>query len=175
MPRPIKSQKRISEYKDKTIEVRRVTRVVAGGKRFSFRATVVVGNLRGKVGVGVAKGLDVAQAVQKARRKAEKNTVLIPIVDGRTIPYDVTGKYGASRVLVKPARKGNGLIAGGSCRIVLDLVGIKDISAKILSHTTNKLTNAMAAIEALKQLREPVKHKTAPEISTEEIDNDQLG
>ena len=148
-----KSHKKTSEYKEKTIEIRRVTRVVAGGKRFSFRATVIVGNLRGKVGVGVAKGLDVSSAVQKAKRKAEKNIVIIPLVEERTISYDVTGKYGASLVRIKPARKGNGLIAGGSSRIVLDLVGVKDISAKILGRTKNKLTNAMATIQALKQLQ----------------------
>lgn len=144
-------KKKKSEFQDKVLEVRRVTRVVAGGKRFSFRVTAVVGDRRGRVGIGVAKGLDVASAVQKARRQAEKNITKIILKDNRTIIFDVEAKYGAARVRLKPARPGNGLIAGGSCRVVLELAGIKDISAKILGRTTNKLTNAMATLEALKK------------------------
>lgn len=152
-PNKSRASKKTSEFRDKALEIRRVTRVVAGGKRFSFRATVVVGNMRGKVGIGVAKGLDVASAVQKARKKAEKNAFSIPLIDdNRTIPYDVIGKYNASVVKLKPAKKGHGLIAGGSCRTVLELSGIKDISAKILSRSTNKLANAKAAITALQML-----------------------
>src|SRR3989344_4641039 len=143
-----------SEFKDKVLEVRRVTRVMAGGKRFSFRATVVVGNEKGKVGIGVAKGLDVSAAVQKARKQAEKYFVSVPLKDNRTIPYDVEAKYSAARVRLKPASLGHGLIAGGSSRAVLELLGIKDISAKILGRTTNKLTNAMATLEALKKIKD---------------------
>lgn len=146
-------QKKISEYQEKVLEVRRVTRVVAGGKRFSFRATVVLGDKKGKIGVGVAKGLDVAAAVEKAKRQATKNMITVGLKDRRTISYDVEAKYSAARVRLKPAREGNGLIAGGSVRVVLELVGIKDISAKILGRTTNKLTNAMATIEALKKIK----------------------
>ena len=149
-----------SEYDEKVIEIRRVSRVVKGGKRFSFRATVIAGNKRGKAGVGIAKGLDVPTAIDKAKRKAEKDMFVIPLKEERTVPYDVEAKYGASKVLLKPARKGHGLIAGGSCRIVLDLVGIKDISAKMLGRTTNKLTNAMATVEALKKIK-VLKKKTA--------------
>lgn len=141
-----------SEFKDKVLEIRRVTRVVAGGKRFSFRATVVVGNEKGRVGVGVAKGLDVQEAISKAKRQAEKNLINVPLKDNRTIPYDVEAKYSAARVRIKPARTGHGLIAGGSSRVVLELAGLKDVSAKILGRTTNKLTNAMATVEALKKL-----------------------
>ncbi len=142
-----------SEFKDNVLEVRRVTRVMAGGKRFSFRASVVVGDLKGRVGFGIAKGLDFASAVQKAKRQAEKNIVIVPLVDNRTIPYDTEAKYGAARVRIKPARKGHGLIAGGSARVVLELVGIKDISAKILGRTKNKIANAMATIKALKSMK----------------------
>lgn len=151
--------RKISEYADRVLEIRRVTRVVAGGKRFSFRATVVVGNKKGKVGVGIAKGVDVASAVNKAKRQAEKDIIVVKLSDNRTIPHDVEAKYSAAHVRLKPAREGNGLIAGGSSRTVLELVGIKDISAKILGRTTNKLTNAMATLEALKMLkpRETVK------------------
>ncbi|OGG40783.1 30S ribosomal protein S5 [Candidatus Jorgensenbacteria bacterium RIFCSPLOWO2_01_FULL_45_25b] len=148
--RPVKP---VSQYDDKVIEIRRVSRVVKGGKRFSFRATVVVGNRRGKVGVGIGKGLDVASAVEKAKKKAESNIFTFPLKQERTIPYDVEAKYDASRVRLKPTKAGHGLIAGGSCRTVLDLSGVRDISAKILGRTKNKLTNAMATIEALKKLK----------------------
>lgn len=134
------------------MDLRRVTRVVAGGKRFRFRATIVIGDLKGRVGVGIAKGVDVASSIEKARRSAKKNLIKVNLKDDRTIPYDIEAKYGAARVLIKPAPSGHGLIAGGPVRVVLGLVGIKDVSAKILSRTTNKLTNAMATIEALKKM-----------------------
>ncbi len=142
-----------SEFSEKVLEVRRVTRVMAGGKRFSFRATVVIGDGRGRVGVGVAKGLDVAGAVDKAKRQAEKNLIFVNLKNNRTVAFDVEAKFSAARVKIKPAREGHGLIAGGSCRTVLELVGVKDVSAKILGRTTNKLTNAVATIEALKKLK----------------------
>lgn len=142
-----------SEFADRVLEIRRVTRVVAGGKRFSFRATVVIGDHKGRVGVGIGKGLDVASAIAKAKRAGEKSAMKIALKDRRTIAHDVEAKYSAARVLLKPARKGNGLIAGGSTRTVLELLGVKDISAKILGRTTNKLTNAMATIRALQKLK----------------------
>lgn len=151
-PQRMINQKK-SEFDEKVLEVRRVTRVVAGGKRFSFRATIVIGDRRGRVAIGIAKGLDVSAAVQKAKHQAMKNIVFVPLKDKRTIIYDVDAKYSAARVRLKPARSGNGLIAGGSCRAVLELAGVKDISAKILGRTTNKLTNAMATLEALKKLK----------------------
>lgn len=141
-----------SEFNEKVLDVRRVTRVMAGGKRFRFRATVVVGDERGRVGVGVAKGLDVAQAVEKSKRQAQKNLMTIVLKDNRTIPYEVEAKYSAARVRLKPAKMGHGLIAGGAARVVLELAGVKDVSAKILGTTKNKLTNALATIEALKKL-----------------------
>lgn len=144
--------KRVSEFKERVIEVRRVTRVVAGGKRFSFRATVIVGDMKGRVGIGIAKGLDFSAAVQKAQRQAERNVIKVNLIDGRTIPYEVEAKFDAARVRIKPAKKGHGLIAGGSLRTVLELVGIKDISAKILGRTKNKIANACAGIEALKSI-----------------------
>lgn len=148
--RPIRAKK--SEFQEKVLEIRRVTRVVAGGKRFSFRATVVVGDMKGRVGVGIAKGLDVAAAVDKAKRQAQKDLVHVPLKDQRTIPYDVEAKYSAAKIRMKPASKNHGLIAGGAARVVLELAGIKDISAKTLGRTTNKLTNALAALEALRKL-----------------------
>jgi len=141
-----------SEYKDKVLDLRRVTRVVAGGKRFRFRVTVVIGDEKGRVGVGIAKGLDVAQAVDKARVNAKKKLIVVPLKD-RTIPYEVGAKFSAARVIVKPAKNGHGLKAGGAIRVVLLLAGVRDATAKCLGGTKNKLTNAMATIEALKKLK----------------------
>lgn len=140
------------EFKERLLDLRRVTRVVAGGKRFRFRATLVLGDLKGRVGVGVAKGLDVQSAIEKARRDAKKNIIKVVLKENRTVPYDVEAKYSAAKVRIKPAVRGHGLIAGGAARIVLELAGVKDISAKILGRTPNKLTNALATIEALKKL-----------------------
>ena len=141
------------EFKDKVLDIRRVTRVVAGGKRFRFRATVVVGDERGRVGVGIAKGLDVARAVEKARSDAKKNLIVVNIKYGRTIAHETQAKYSAARVLLKPASVGHGLRAGGAVRFVLSLAGVKDATAKCLGRTPNKLTNALATIEALKKLK----------------------
>jgi len=144
------TQQKKSEFDEKVLDIRRVTRVVAGGKRFRFRATVVIGDKKGRIGVGLAKGVDVAQAVEKSKRDALKNLITIKLKDNRTIIYEVEAKYSAARVRLKPAKAGHGLIAGGACRVVLELAGIKDISAKILGRTSNKLTNALATMEALK-------------------------
>ncbi|MEK7640730.1 MAG: 30S ribosomal protein S5 [Patescibacteria group bacterium] len=138
--------------KDKMLDLRRVTRVVAGGKRFRFRATVVMGDEKGKVAVGVAKGLDVQSAIAKAKHAAVKNVLIVPL-KGRTIPHEVEAKFSAARVIIKPATEGHGLKAGGAVRVVLSLAGVKDATAKCLGRTPNKLTNAMAAMEALKKIR----------------------
>ncbi len=132
--------------------MRRVARVMAGGKRFSFRATLVIGDGRGRVGVGVGKGIDVQQSLVKAKRDAQKHMITVPL-QKRTIPHEVEAKFSAARIRLKPAKEGNGLIAGGAVRAVLTLAGIKDITAKILGRTPNKLTNALATIEALKMLK----------------------
>lgn len=147
-----KIEKEKSEYDQKVLDVARVTRVVAGGRRFSFRAVVVLGNKKGKVGVGIAKGLDVSQAVEKGAADAKKHMLVLPLKEG-TIPHEVSAKYAAARVLLKPAPTGKGLVAGGAVRIICELAGIKNISAKILSKSTNKLNNARATLEALKKLK----------------------
>jgi small subunit ribosomal protein S5 len=139
-------------FKDKVLDLRRVTRVVAGGKRFRFRATVVVGDEKGKVGVGVAKGLDVQQAVAKAKSEAKKNIFYVEL-NNRTILHEVEAKFSAAKIRIKPAKPGHGLIAGGAARVVLSLAGIKDVTAKTLGRTPNKLTNALATIEALKKIK----------------------
>ncbi|MGC9968715.1 MAG: 30S ribosomal protein S5 [Minisyncoccia bacterium] len=141
------------EFKERVLDMRRVTRVVAGGKRFRFRCTIVLGDERGRVGIGVAKGLDVQQAVAKAKTDAKKNIMTVNLKDGRTIAHEVIAKYSAAKVLVKPASPGHGLRAGGAVRFVLSFAGIKDATAKCLGRTPNKLTNAMATIEALKKLK----------------------
>ena len=141
------------EFKEKMLDLRRVTRVMAGGKRFRSPATVVIGDGRGRVGVGVAKGLDVASSVAKAKSEAKKAMITVPLKDGRTIPHQVEAKYSAARVIIKPTSIGHGLKAGGSVRFVLALAGVKDATSKCLGRTPNKLTNALATIEALRKLR----------------------
>ncbi|OGY98693.1 MAG: 30S ribosomal protein S5 [Candidatus Liptonbacteria bacterium RIFCSPHIGHO2_01_FULL_57_28] len=141
------------EFKDRVLDMRRVTRVVAGGKRFRFRATVAIGDMKGKVGVGIGKGADVQQAIAKAKADAKKSMVVVELKDGRTIYHEVMAKYSAARVLLKPAKEGHGLKAGGAVRVVLNLAGVKDATAKCVSRTPNKLTNALATMEALRQIR----------------------
>lgn len=145
------------EFKEKVLDLRRVTRVVAGGKRFRFRATVVIGDEKGQVGVGIAKGADVAASVSKAKVNAKKRVIRVNLKDNRTVPHEVDAKYSAARVVLRPAPAGHGLKAGGSVRSVLALAGVKDITAKCLGRTHNKLTNAMATLEALKMLKSEAK------------------
>jgi small subunit ribosomal protein S5 len=144
--------KKKEEFGEQNLDMRRVARVMAGGKRFSFRATLVIGDGRGRVGVGIGKGIDVQQALGKAKRDAQKHMIVVPL-QKRTIPHEVEAKFSAARIRLKPAKDGNGLIAGGAVRAVLTLAGVKDITAKILGRTPNKLTNALATIEALKLLK----------------------
>jgi small subunit ribosomal protein S5 len=153
------------EFKEKVLDLRRVTRVVKGGKRFRFRATVCIGDEKGRVAVGIGKGADFQQSVAKGKADAKKSLIFVKLKDNRTIPHEVFAKYSAARVIIKPAKLGHGLKAGGAMRVVLSLAGVKDATAKILSRTPNKLTNALATIEALKKLRidQPMKHSKAPE------------
>lgn len=141
-----------SEFDSKLLDLARVTRVTKGGKQMRFKAVIVMGDKIKRVGLGVAKGLDVQQAVEKATRLAKKNMMEIPIVN-ETIPHEVYAKYGSAKVLLRPQRKGRGLVAGGTVRIVCTLGGIKNISSKILGRTGNKLNNAMATVLALKKIR----------------------
>jgi len=140
------------KFESQVLEVRRVTKVTAGGKQLRFRAAVVVGNKNGKVGFGVAKGQDVAQAVEKAQRRAMKNIIEVPIVND-TIPHEVIAKFSAAKILLRPQRQGRGLVAGGTVRVICQLAGIKNISSKLLGATRNKINNARATIKALSQLK----------------------
>ena len=143
------------EFETKMLDLARVTRVTGGGKRMSFRAVVVAGDKKGRVGIGIDKGRDVSQAIEKATRRAKKSVVTVVIVDG-TIPHEVEAKYGPARILLKPQMKGRGLVAGGAVRTICDLAGIKNVSSKILSGSKNKLNNARATMEALKKLKAKV-------------------
>lgn len=147
-----KTTQKKDEYDSKLLDLARVTRVTAGGKQLRFRAVVVVGDKRGKVGVGVSKGQDVAIAVEKATRLAKKNVIRISSSE-ETIPHEVSAKFGPAEVLLKPQRKGRGLVAGGVVRVICSLAGIKDISSKLLSRSRNKLNIARATIQALKKLK----------------------
>ena len=140
------------EFESKLLDLARVTRVTGGGKRLRFRAVMAAGNKKGKVGIGIDKGKDVSKAIEKATRMAKKNLIDV-IITNETIPHEVEAKLGPARLLLKPQRKGRGLVAGGAVRTICDLAGIKNISSKILSGSKNKLNNARVTIEALKKLK----------------------
>lgn len=140
-----------SEYEEHVIEIARVTRVVKGGRRLRFRATVVTGNRQGKVGLGIGKARDVQSAIQKAVAQAHRRMIKIPLVNG-TIPHEVNCKLKAAKIRLLPATPGTGIIAGGSLRPVLDLAGVKNVLSKRFG-TRNALVNAQAAMLALGLLR----------------------
>jgi small subunit ribosomal protein S5 len=139
------------EFEQRIIEIARVTRVMAGGKRMRFRACVALGNKKGKVGIGLAKGADVTMAVTKAVNQAKKSIIDVPIWND-TIPHDIYEKYGAAKVLLKPASRGRGVIAGGAVRLILELSGIKNVTSKILG-TNSKINNARCVLAALQNLK----------------------
>ena len=151
------------EFDNKVLDVARVTRVVAGGKRMRFRACVIAGNRNGKIGMGVRKVLDGADAVGKATRTAEKTMISVSLVEG-TIPHEVYQKPGAAKLILNPASRGTGIVAGGPIRAVLELAGVQNVAAKILG-TNNKINNAQAAIRALASLRSKEKSRALREIA----------
>ena len=140
-----------SEWKEQVVQIRRVTKVVKGGKKLSFRAIVIVGNKKGQVGMGVAKAAEVIIAIQKAVADARKNLISVPLFHS-TIPHMITGRSGAGSVILRPASKGTGVIAGGAVRAVLELSGVENILAKSLG-SKSPLNAANATLNALKSLR----------------------
>ncbi|MDD3032423.1 MAG: 30S ribosomal protein S5 [Candidatus Pacebacteria bacterium] len=140
------------EFESKLLDLTRVTRVTAGGKQLRFRAIIVVGDRKGKIGLGVSKGLDVSQAIDKATKVAKKNLMIVPINKEGGIDHEVEAKFGPSVILLKPQKKGKGLMAGGAVRTLCQLAGIQDVSSKVLSRTKNKLNNAKATIKAFELL-----------------------
>jgi small subunit ribosomal protein S5 len=170
--RPWSKDKVKKEFDEVLLEVRRVTRVTTGGRKMSFRATILVGNKKGKIWIGVSKGPDVSAAVSKASREAYKAMFIVPITGNQTVPYPTVTKYKACMIKLLPATAGTGLKAGSSVRAVLELAGFENVLSKIM-WSNNKLNNAMATIRALssykhadhfnKRVVEKVKHETTDE------------
>lgn len=140
------------EFDQKIIDIRRVTRVASGGRKFSFSVAIVAGNRKGKVGVGTGKAGDTSLAIEKALKNAKKNMIDVKVTSTFSIPYEVKAKFNSARVEIVPA-KGKGVAAGSSVRDVIELAGLKDIVAKLRSGTKNKLNNAQVAIKALSSIR----------------------
>lgn len=147
---------KLADLKESIVSINRVAKVVKGGKRFKFSALAIVGDGHGHVGYGLGKAREVPDAIRKAVNRAKKNLVKIPLKN-TTIPYEVTGKFGAATVLLKPASSGTGVIACGTVRAIVELAGIHDILTKIVSRTTNPFNVVYATFNALAQLKEPEK------------------
>lgn len=147
------------EFEQKILSLDRVTRVTAGGKRMSFRCTLVIGDKKGRVGLGVAKGIDVQIAIDKAYRQAKKKVVRVPLIHD-TIPHPAHVKFGSAVVLLKPAPRGTGLKCGGAVRMVLEFAGVPNASSKIMN-SSNKINIAKATFKAIASLKVP-KQKNAP-------------
>jgi len=146
------------EFDQQIVDLARVTRVTKGGKQLSFRALVVIGDRKGRVGYGVDKGKDVQIAVEKAVNQAKKNMITIPLFK-ETVPHRTEGKYKAGKVMIKPAPMGSGIIAGGAVRVVLELGGVPNASAKIMGKTGNKMNNVKATFVALQSFKARPKSK----------------
>ena len=163
-----KREPRPKQFEEEIINIGRVTKVTKGGRHFRFSATVVVGDRKGKVGLGTGKANEVPDAIKKAIQDANKNLIKVPLTEDRTIAYEVIGNKGAARVLLRPAAAGTGVIAGGAVRAVLELAGIRDILSKSLgARTKNNMANA--TLDALKQIKTPehiaeLRGKTVEEI-----------
>ena len=149
---PKREDRQRSEFDQKTLLLRRVARVTGGGRRFSFSAAIVVGDRKGRVGVGIGKGTDTALAMEKAMRDAKKNMIRVKTTEGMSIAHDVMAKESSGIVSIRPAPE-RGIVAGSAAKIVLELAGVKDVTAKILSPSKNKLNIARAAVKALSQLK----------------------
>jgi small subunit ribosomal protein S5 len=149
---PRRSNKENVEWSERVVSIQRVTKVVKGGKKMSFRAVVVIGNEKGKVGVGVGKAGEVIVAVRKAVTDGKKNIINVPLTSSNSIPHITKGRFGAAKLVLRPSAPGSGVIAGGSIRTVLELAGVKNILSKQLG-SNNLLNNARATVEGLSSLR----------------------
>ena len=147
-----KSREKESDWQERVVQIRRVTKVVKGGKKLSFRAILVIGNEKGEVGIGVGKASDVIGAVKKAASDGKRNLVSVPLTRDSSIPHIIQGRAGAAKVIMRPSAPGSGVIAGGSVRTVLKLAGVKNILAKQLG-SSNPLNNARAAADAFTRLQ----------------------
>ncbi|HEY9827778.1 MAG TPA: 30S ribosomal protein S5 [Stenomitos sp.] len=147
-----RSREKESNWQERVVQIRRVSKVVKGGKKLSFRAIVIVGNERGQVGVGVGKASDVIGAVKKGVADGKKQLVDVPLTKANSIPHPIEGRGGAAKVMLRPAAPGTGVIAGGAVRTVLEMAGVKNVLAKQLG-SSNPLNNARAVINALDLLR----------------------
>ncbi|MBN2540920.1 MAG: 30S ribosomal protein S5 [Bacilli bacterium] len=166
-PRNNPRKKEVKLYEERVVSIGRVTKVVKGGRRFSFSALVVVGDMKGKVGFGTGKAGEVPDAIKKAIEDAKKNIIQVPIT-GTTIPHSVTGKYGAGKVFLRPAVEGTGVIAGGAVRAVLELAGIEDVLSKSLGSNT-PINIVRATVEGLKELRNVEMVANTRGLSPEEV------
>ena len=162
------NQRPVKTLEEKVVDIKRVTKVVKGGRQFRFSATVVVGNRKGKVGLGIGKAKEMPDAVKKATQAATKNVVDINLIDNRTIAHEVVMKEGAVRVMLKPAKEGTGVKAGGPVRDVLELAGVKDVLSKSLGSST-KINMARATLNALKAQKSPAHVAALRGKSVEEI------
>lgn len=164
---PRRDDGRSSEFDQKTILARRVTRVVAGGRRFSLAVLVAIGDKKGRIGLGVGKAIDTALAINKATRDAKKNMIKVDLTKKLSIPHDVKAKYSTSKVYLFP-NKSKGIVAGSAVRDMLVLVGAKDVTAKVLSGSKNKLNIARATFEALSIFGKPVSSIKKPKVEVKE-------
>lgn len=146
-------EKQRSEFDQKLISIRRVARVVAGGRRFSFSVAIIIGDKKGSVGVGTGKASDTSLAIEKALRDAKKRLITLSLTNTMSLPHEVEAKYSSAHVKMIPTRAGRGMVAGSSVRNVLELAGARDITAKLISGSKNQVNNAYAAIEALSQFK----------------------
>ncbi len=154
-----REQQEPKEFDQRILELARVTRVTKGGKRMRFRTCLIIGDKKGRVGIGIAKGADVAIAVEKAFRQAKKHLIEVPIVN-ETLPHNVSLKYGAAKIMLMPAPKGTGLKSGGPVRVVLELAGVPNAVSKLLG-SSNKINNARATFKALELMKISPEQKAA--------------
>ena len=168
MKRTVIDPSQLGELEDNVVTIKRVTKVVKGGRNMRFTALVVVGDKNGHVGAGLGKATEIPEAIRKGKEAAEKNLVEVPIDENGSVPHDFNGKFGSASVLIKKAPEGTGIIAGGPARAVLELAGYKNIRTKSLG-SNNKQNVVLAAIEGLKNLKTPEEVAKARGISVEEL------